>query len=137
MLAAFTLGAEAVQVGSLFAVSEESSAHHSFKNRVVETGEGETVLTLKELAPVRLIRNEFYESVRLAESRGASREELIQLLGRARAKKGIFEGDLEQGELEIGQVSGQISEILPAADILKRMWEEFKKAKETICKLEV
>ena len=125
MAAAFALGAEAVQVGSRFVASIESSAHENFKKTVIQTGEGETELTLKELTPVRLIKNKFFNDVKYAYSTGASAEDLSQLLGRGRAKKGMFEGDLDEGELEIGQVSGMIHEIIPAAEIVKQMIHEF------------
>ena len=128
MLAAMVLGAEGVQMGSLFVTSEEASSHADFKEAVLKAGEGDTQLTLKQLTPVRLIKNEFYEEVRQAELRGATLEELQALLGRARAKKGMFEGDLEQGELEIGQVSALLDQIRPAAQIVKTMWEEFEQA---------
>jgi enoyl-[acyl-carrier protein] reductase II len=133
MLAAMALGADGVQIGSRFVASEESSAHINFKNKVVSVSEGETALTLKKLTPVRLIKNEFYKKVEEAESRGASVEELKELLGRARAKKGMFEGDLEEGELEIGQVSGAIREIKPAGLIVKEIWDEYCRAKDTLC----
>lgn len=133
MLAAEVLGAEGVQVGSRFAVSEESSADIRFKTRVLETKEGDTVLTLKQLAPVRLIRNNFFEQVDVAEKRGASREELISLLGKRRSKLGIFEGNLEEGELEIGQVSATLNNIQTAKDILSEMWEEYIRLKRLLC----
>jgi enoyl-[acyl-carrier protein] reductase II len=119
------LGADGVQIGSRFAISEESSAHVNFKKKVAASEEGETILTLKELTPVRLIKNKFYEEVKTAQQRGASAEELKALLGKGRAKKGIFEGDLDEGELEIGQISAAIKDIRPAAEILKGMWEEY------------
>ncbi|MEO5572795.1 MAG: nitronate monooxygenase [Bacteroidia bacterium] len=125
LLAAFALGAEGVQVGTRFAMSTESSLHQNFKNRVLETKEGDTILTMKQLTPVRLIKNKFYEKVKAAEQRGATADEMKELLGRARAKKGMFEGDLDEGELEIGQVAGAINEIIPAAEIVKEIWEEF------------
>lgn len=125
MMAAFALGAEGVQVGSRFVASVESSAHTNFKDKVINTSEGQTVLTLKQLTPVRLIKNKFSEQVEQAQQRCATREELTQLLGRARAKKGMFEGDLNEGELEIGQVSSQIKNIIPARDIVKNIWNEF------------
>lgn len=128
MAAAFALGAEAVQVGSRFAASIESSAHENFKNTIIHTEEGSTILTLKELTPVRLIKNKFYKDVEAAYQKGASIEELQALLGRARAKKGMFEGDLEEGELEIGQVSGMLKDIKPAGEILKEMWDEYQLA---------
>jgi enoyl-[acyl-carrier protein] reductase II len=128
MLAAMVMGAEAVQMGSRFVASEEASSHSNFKNAVINTQEGDTILTMKQLTPVRLIKNKFYEEVRAAELRGASAEELKQLLGRARAKKGMFEGNLEEGELEIGQVSANLDYILPAAKIVDEVWKEFKEA---------
>ncbi len=135
MLAAFALGAEGVQVGSRFVASEESSAHFNFKNKIVEAKEGDTLLTMKQLAPVRLIKNKFFQQVQEAELRGASHEELTQLLGRARAKKGMFEGDMDEGELEIGQVAAMINGIKPAAQILNEIWEEFLEAKKRIAEL--
>lgn len=125
MAAAFALGAEAVQVGSRFVASVESSAHINFKNAIISTPEGGTQLTLKQLTPVRLIRNKFFKEVDEAEKRGASVEEIKTLLGRARAKKGMFEGDLEEGELEIGQVSNDLKEIKPASRIVDEMMSEF------------
>ncbi|MDC8003393.1 nitronate monooxygenase [Aureisphaera galaxeae] len=130
MLAAMVLGAHGVQVGSRFVASEESSAHEAFKNVVVDAKEGDTILTLKELAPVRLIKNKFYQDVKELYETAPSVEQLKELLGRARAKRGMFEGDLVEGELEIGQVSGLIHDIKPAAQIVAEMWEEFQKAKE-------
>lgn len=126
MYATMALGAEGVQVGSRFVCTPEASSHIAFKEAVVNAKEGDTVLTLKRLTPVRLIKNEFYEKVQQAENEGVSTEELNALLGRARAKRGMFEGDLTEGELEIGQVSGIISDIKPAAEILTGIWEEFK-----------
>ena len=128
MLAAVVLGADGVQVGSRFAASHEGSAHAMFKDYIVNAKEGDTQLTLKELAPVRLLKNKFYNDVQQAYANGATAEELKQLLGRARAKRGMFEGDMEEGELEIGQVSGLIHEILPAEVIIKNMMEEYKAA---------
>ncbi len=128
MLAAFNLGAEAVQVGSRFVASEESSAHDAFKNAVIQAKEGDTLLTLKELTPVRLLRNPFFDQVMSAYQNDASVEELRNLLGRGRAKKGMFEGDMSEGELEIGQVSGLINEIKPAAVIMDEILDEFKAA---------
>lgn len=125
MAAAFALGAEAVQIGSRFVATPESSAHKNFKDTVLKASEGDTMLSLKQLTPVRLIKNAFYHRVTEAEQRCASKEELAQILGRGRAKKGMFEGDLEEGELEIGQVSGLIKEIKPAAEIVTEIWEEF------------
>lgn len=126
MFAAMSLGADAVQIGSRFVASVESSAHDAFKNKVVEISEGATQLTLKELAPVRLVKNKFYHDVAEAYANCATKEDLIKVLGRARAKKGMFEGDLEEGELEIGQISGLINEIKPAKDILNEIIAEFK-----------
>lgn len=128
MAAAFALGADGVQVGSRFVVSEESSAHIHFKNKVLATQEGETLLTLKELTPVRLIKNPFFTQVMEAYQRNASVEELAQILGRGRAKKGMFEGDLVEGELEIGQVAAQFDKIQPAAEIVNEIWREFQDA---------
>jgi enoyl-[acyl-carrier protein] reductase II len=129
MLAAEVLGAEGVQVGTRFAVSTESSAHENFKKRVVQSEEGETVLTLKQLAPVRLLKNKFYQEIQEAELRGASLEEIRALLGNRRAKLGIFEGNLEEGELEIGQVSAAIDRVKPAAEILIEIWKEYVETK--------
>jgi enoyl-[acyl-carrier protein] reductase II len=126
MLAAMVLGADAVQVGSRFAASVESSAHENFKNIILETKEGETQVTLKELAPVRLIKNKFYQDVQYLYSKCPTKEELSVLLGRARAKRGMFEGDLIEGELEIGQIAGLIHEIKPAAKIIQEMINEFE-----------
>jgi enoyl-[acyl-carrier protein] reductase II len=128
MLAAMVMGAEGVQIGSRFVASEEASSHLSFKQAVISAQEGDTVLTLKQLTPVRLIRNKFYEAVQEAELRGATSEELRTLLGRARAKKGMFEGELDEGELEIGQVSALIKDILPASVIVENIWREFSEA---------
>ncbi len=125
MLAAMVLGAEGVQMGSRFVASEEASSHSNFKNVVVNMQEGDTQLTLKQLTPVRLIKNNFFKQVQAAELKGASAEELQALLGRARAKKGMFEGDLEEGELEIGQVGALFDDILPAGEIVRRVWAEF------------
>lgn len=128
MLATMVMGAEGVQVGSRFVASEEASSHMKFKEAVIAAGEGDTALTLKQLTPVRMIRNKFFQEVQAAEWRGATLEELRTLLGRARAKKGMFEGNLDEGELEIGQVSALIKDILPASVILKNIWEEFSEA---------
>lgn len=130
MLAAMVLGADGVQVGSRFAISEESSAHIAFKNRVAELGEGGTKLALKKLAPVRLVKNGFFNLVDEAEKRGASVEELLKLLGKGRAKKGIFEGDLDEGELEIGQVSAQFNDIKPVKEIMEQLIAEYQMAKQ-------
>jgi enoyl-[acyl-carrier protein] reductase II len=128
MLAAMNLGADAVQVGSRFVASVESSAHINFKNAVINSKEGDTFLTLKELTPVRLLKNKFAELVSSAYENGADPNELKELLGRGRAKKGMFEGDLENGELEIGQVSAILDTILPAADIISEMLSEYREA---------
>lgn len=133
MLAAEVLGAEGVQVGTGFAVSAESSAHDIFKKRIIELNEGDTILTMKQLTPVRLIKNEFYQKVAQAEQSGATTEEISAILGRGRAKKGIFEGDLVEGELEIGQVAAAIKEIKPAADIVHEIWNEYHATKEKLC----
>lgn len=130
MLAAMVLGADGVQIGSRFVASEEASSHVNFKNKVIHSSEGDTVLTLKELAPVRIMKNNFYEEILRAYKKNASVEELKNLLGRGRAKKGMFEGNLEEGELEIGQVSALIREIKPAAQIVKEIWQEFIQALE-------
>lgn len=126
MLAAMVLGAEAVQVGSRFVATPEASSHHNFKQAVINTKEGDTQLSLKKLTPVRLIKNKFFQQVQSAEETGASVEELQNLLGRGRAKKGMFEGDLDEGELEIGQVSALISKIKPAAEVVKEIWDEYQ-----------
>ncbi len=132
MLAVMVLGADGVQVGSRFVASEEASSHLLFKQKVVEAKEGDTQLTLKELAPVRMLKNEFFNEVQEAYKKGATVEELIELLGKARAKRGMFEGDLDQGELEIGQVSALIHDIKPAATIVTDMMKEFKRAQKAI-----
>ncbi|MBA4057553.1 MAG: nitronate monooxygenase, partial [Marivirga sp.] len=125
MLAAEVLGAEGSQIGSRFAMSDESSAHPKFKEKVTHLDEGETVVTLKSLTPVRLVKNKFYQSVQEAEGRGASKEELIEILGKRRSRLGIFEGNLDEGELEIGQVASSIKKIQPAEEILHEIWEEY------------
>jgi enoyl-[acyl-carrier protein] reductase II len=137
MLAAFALGAEGVQVGSAFASTEESSAHPNFKKAIIQAGEGDTKLSLKQLVPVRLLKNQFAEAVEEAEARGAGHEELTALLGKGRSRIGIFEGDLEQGELEIGQVSALLKEIKPAAVVLEQMLQEFGQVKEKIASLNI
>lgn len=128
MLAAMNLGADGVQIGSRFIATPESSAHVNFKNAVLAAKEGDTILTLKEITPVRLIKNEFYQQVEQAYHQGASAEELNTLLGRGRAKKGMFEGDLTEGELEVGQVSGIIDTIKPAAEVVSELLHEFNEA---------
>lgn len=135
MLAAFALGAEGVQIGSLFAASQESSAHINFKNAILAAAEGDTKLSLKSLVPVRLLKNEFYLQVAKAEAEGSGRAELIELLGKGRAKKGMFEGNLEEGELEIGQIASSIDKIRPAAEILYDIWQDFLFQKDRISKL--
>ena len=125
MLAAMILGADGVQIGSRFVASQESSAHQAFKQEVVKAKEGDTLLTLKELAPVRLLKNKFFDQVMELYKTNPSKEQLTELLGRARAKRGMFEGDLQDGELEIGQVAGLIHQIKPAAEIVSEIIEEF------------
>ena len=132
MLATMVLGADGVQVGSRFVASDEASSHHAFKQMVVDAKEKDTQLTLKELAPVRMLKNEFFESVMELYKTNPTKEELAKHLGRARAKRGMFEGDLVEGELEIGQVSGLIHDIKPAGVILKEMVEEFQTAKKEV-----
>lgn len=127
MLAAMVLGASAVQVGSRFVASHEASSHINFKNAVVDAGEGDTMLSLKQLTPVRLLKNEFFQQVQEAEKKCAGIEELENLLGRGRAKKGMFEGKLDEGELEIGQVCSLIKKIQPAAEILEEIWQEYNR----------
>ena len=129
MFASMVLGASGVQVGSRFVASNEASAHLNFKEKIIGLGEGDTMLSLKQLTPVRLIKNSFFEEIKKAEENCASIEELTIILGRARAKKGMFEGDLQNGELEIGQVSALINEIKPAAEIVKEIWTEFELTK--------
>jgi enoyl-[acyl-carrier protein] reductase II len=135
MAAAFALGAEGVQVGSRFVASVESSAHEAFKNAVISSAEGDTKLTLKQLVPVRLLKNEFFKRIEEAELRGASVEEQKQILGRARAKKGMFEGDMVEGELEIGQISAMLDDILPAGEIVNNMMNEFNAVRKALCDL--
>lgn len=132
MLAAMALGADGVQVGSRFAASAESSAHENFKQAIVDAGDGSTKVVLKKVVPVRLIRNAFFQRVQEAEDRGATPEELREILGRARAKLGMFEGDLHEGELEIGQVAGTIREIRPAGEIVRDMVTEYHKARKEL-----
>jgi len=135
MLACMVLGADGVQVGSRFVASEESSAHQAFKQVVVDAKEGDTQLTLKELAPVRLVKNKFYNQLQELYKTSPTPEQLKELLGRARAKKGMFEGDLEDGELEIGQIAGLIHDIKPVSEIVKNMISEFEEAKINVSKL--
>ena len=128
MLAAMVLGAEAVQIGSRFVASEEASSHADFKKAVISAAEGDTLLSMKALTPVRLMKNKFFEQVQQAEKKGASAEELAKLLGSGRAKKGMYEGNLDEGELEIGQVSALLEDVLPAALIVENIWKEFNDA---------
>ncbi len=137
MMACFALGAEGVQMGTRFVASVESSGHAAFKEALIHSSEGDTKLMLKQLTPVRLLRNRFSEAVEAAETRGATAEELKELLGRARAKKGMFEGDMEEGELEIGQVAAAVRSIQPAGDIVRQVWEEFRQAQRRIAVMEV
>jgi len=132
MLAAMILGAEGVQIGSRFAASTESSAHDKYKQAVVRCGEGDTILTLKSLTPVRLIKNAFYDQVKAAEAKGAGIDELRNILQKGRAKKGIFEGDMDEGELETGQVSALIETIQPAAEIVEEVWQEYQSVKKSM-----
>jgi len=135
MLACMVLGADAVQLGTRFVASIESSGHEAFKKKVISLNEGDTVLTLKQLTPVRMIRNKFYADIETAQLRCATKDELQQLLGRARAKKGMFEGDMDEGELEIGQVAANVRTIKPAAEIVEELWEEFQTAKNEVALL--
>ena len=135
MLAAMALGADGVQIGSRFIASPESSAHQNFKNYILNSKEGETQLTLKEITPVRLLKNEFYNQIISAYNRGATKEELVALLGRGRAKKGMFLGDLKDGELEVGQISARMDTIKSASDIVKEIIEEFEIVKNKISKI--
>ncbi len=135
MMACFALGAEAVQMGTRFVASIESSGHDAFKAKVISSTEGDTMLMMKQLTPVRLMKNKFFEQIAEAEMKGASVEELKSILGRARAKKGMFEGDLEQGELEIGQVAATVKEIKSAGEIVKEVWDEFLVSRKKIIDL--
>ena len=137
MAAAFVLGADGVQIGSRFVATFESSAHENFKNKIIQAKEGDTQLTLKQLTPVRLIKNKFFDEVIQAEQSGASIEELKNLLGKARAKKGMFEGDLIDGELEIGQVSASINEIKSAAEVINEIYSEYKSVIKKISQLDL
>ncbi|HBH24137.1 MAG TPA: nitronate monooxygenase [Cytophagales bacterium] len=133
MLGAMALGADGVQIGTRFAASMESSGHDNFKNLIVNSNEGDTELVMKNLTPVRLLKNSFYSQVKEAELKGATKEALIKILGKGRAKKGMFEGNLDDGELEIGQISAQIKEIKPAGEILNEIWREYVNTKEALC----
>ncbi|MCL7763511.1 nitronate monooxygenase [Polaribacter sp. Z014] len=135
MLAAMVLGADGVQIGSRFAATVESSAHINFKNTIIDVKDGDTYLTLKELAPVRLVKNKFYNDVQELYKQNPSKENLIELLGRARSKKGMFEGDLEEGELEIGQIAGLIHEIISVKDVFKEIIDEFNLVNSLIISL--
>lgn len=135
MLAAMVLGAEGVQIGTRFVASVESSAHPNFKNALTALQEGDTMLSMKKVVPVRLIKNDFQKRVQEAEDRGASKEELEAILGRARAKKGMYEGDMAEGELEIGQIASHIKQIKPAAEIVNEIWAEFTVAKQGVLAL--
>lgn len=135
MAAAFALGAEGVQIGSRFVASPESSGHEYFKQAVIDAKEGDTKLSMKKLVPVRLLKNKFFEEVKALEDQGAEGAELLELLGRARAKKGMFEGNLDEGELEIGQISGYIDAMKPAAEIVDEIVKEFNQTSEQLGKL--
>jgi enoyl-[acyl-carrier protein] reductase II len=135
MLATMMLGAAGVQIGSRFVCSHEASSHLNFKNKIIESQEGDTELVLKNLTPVRLLKNEFHSAVREAEMGCASQDELTQLLGRGRAKKGMYEGDLTEGELEIGQIASRLKEIVPAADIVSEIMNEFKQSLRSLFEL--
>lgn len=135
MLAAFALGADGVQIGSRFVCSVESSGHEKFKQQIITAQEGDTKLMMKQLTPVRMLKNNFALQVEKAETEGASNDELQNLLGRGRAKMGMFEGNMEEGELEIGQVSAYLNDIKPAGEIVKEIWEEFKEQKEKLCSM--
>lgn len=132
MLAAITLGADGVQVGSRFAATEEASAHINFKNAILDAKEGDTELSLKKLTPVRLLKNKFYYEVKEAELRGANKEELSKILGKRRSKKGMFEGYLDEGELEIGQVSGEINEIKSAQTVINEILKEYNTIRQNL-----
>ncbi len=136
MLAVMCLGAEGVQIGSRFVASNESSAHQNFKNKVIEAGDGDTMLTLKSLIAVRLLKNKFFNDISKEESAGASAEELIKILGKGRSKQGMFEGDIDDGELEIGQVAALINEQKPVAEIINEIIQEYRNAKEHICSID-
>lgn len=135
MLAAMVLGAEGVQIGSRFVCTDEASAHINFKNKIIESQEGETELVLKSLTPVRLLKNDFHMQVKIAENKCENTEKLQKLLGRGRAKLGMFEGNLDKGELEIGQVGGRLSKIIPAAEVVSKTMLEFKQSLRTLFEL--
>ena len=135
MLAAMVLGASAVQIGSRFICTPEASSHQHFKEAIMQAKEGDTMLSMKKTVPVRLLKNIFFEEIKAAENRGANEEELKEILGRGRAKKGMFEGDLNNGELEVGQVASMIKEIKPAGEIVKEIWADFEQLKTEIFRL--
>lgn len=135
MLAAMVLGAEGVQIGTRFVATHESSAHDNFKQKVISLQEGDTLLSMKKVVPVRLIKNDFQQRIHEAEERGATKEELEQILGRARAKKGMYEGDMQEGELEIGQIASFVKAIKPAGEVVNEIWSEFQKAKREVSTL--
>jgi enoyl-[acyl-carrier protein] reductase II len=135
MLAAFALGADGVQMGTRFVMTEESSAHPDFKTRILESGDGDTTLRIKKLAPVRLLKNRFSETIGEMEARGATAEELSEFLGRGRARRGMFEGDLEEGELEIGQAAAILDEVRPAGAVVEEIMKEFNEAKKELTSL--
>ena len=135
MLASICLGADGVQIGSLFAASKESSAHENFKSKIIDSKLGDTQLTLKELTPVRLLKNEFYDKIQNAYKSNASKEELINLLSKGRSKKGMFEGDMKNGELEIGQISASIKNILSVKEIINNLMHEFNLKKQQLANL--
>lgn len=137
MLAAFALGAEAVQIGTRFICTPESSAHQNFKEKVMSLQEGDTMLSMKKTVPVRLIKNDFFNQIKTAEDKGAEPDELLQILGRARAKKGMFEGDMSEGELEVGQVSALVKSIKPAGDVVAEIWDEFCEAQKGLAGLTI
>lgn len=137
MAAAFALGADGVQVGTRFALTEESSASYAFKQRCISLNEGDTVLSLKKVSPTRLIKNEFYQQVQQLEDRGATPEELRELLGRGRSKRGIFEGDLSEGELEIGQIASHIKEIIPAGEVVRQIMAGFHQTMQQLSAIQL
>jgi enoyl-[acyl-carrier protein] reductase II len=138
MLAALVLGAEGVQIGTRFVASEEASSHPAFKQAVINATEGDTQLVMKKLTPVRLLKNKFFGEVQQAEARGADETELKRILGRVRAKLGMYEGNMDEGELEIGQVSALVKEILPAGQIVQNIWQEFTDAlQQSLKKMQV
>ncbi len=132
MLAAEALGADGVQIGTRFAATKESSAHENFKRRLVQLQEGDTILTLKQLTPVRMIKNKFYEQITAAEKNGSTIEDLKNILGKGRSRRGIFEGDIDEGELEIGQAASFVKEVKPAAEVLSEIWNEYQAEKEKL-----